>query len=167
MRRALVEAERQEEVSNSRVKVVCGRGRPRFAPTNEQRRNVEILVGLGIPQAHICRIVRDHKGRPISENTLRKYFKQEIAGGAAKVHALVGQFLIATALGTAPPPGVQPITDPKVRGAFTELFARARMGWHTTGRTLIRTVSGRGYQFTAEIRNLSEDPNTFRSRFPS
>jgi len=52
-------------------------------------------------------------------------------------------------------------------------------------RTLIRTVSGRGYQFTGEIRNLSEGPNnawrrsrrrstrqsrrrpTFRSRFPS
>jgi DNA-binding winged helix-turn-helix (wHTH) protein len=26
-------------------------------------------------------------------------------------------------------------------------------------RTLIRTVSGRGYQFTGEIRNLSEGPN--------
>jgi hypothetical protein len=30
------------------------RGRPAFQPTNEQRLNVEIVVGLGIPEEKIC-----------------------------------------------------------------------------------------------------------------
>ena len=40
------------------------RGRPRFEPTEEQRRNVEIMTGLGIPQADICLMVRGPKGKP-------------------------------------------------------------------------------------------------------
>jgi hypothetical protein len=40
-------------------------GRPPFEPTDEQRRNVEIMVGLGIPQDSICVMMRDKKDRPI------------------------------------------------------------------------------------------------------
>jgi len=50
------------------------RGRPRFEPTEEQRRSVDIMTGLGIPQEQICAMVRDHRDRPISDRTLRKYF---------------------------------------------------------------------------------------------
>src|SRR5215469_2111287 len=77
-------AERQEEVINRGFNVTRRRGQPRFEATNEQRRAVEILVGPGIPQAHIRRLVRDRWDRPISENTLRKYFKPEIARGPQK-----------------------------------------------------------------------------------
>jgi hypothetical protein len=38
--------------------------------------------------------VRDRWDRPISENTLRKYFKPEIAREAAKVNALMGLFIV-------------------------------------------------------------------------
>ena len=46
------------------------RGRPCFEPTEEQRRNVEIMTGLGIPQTAICLMVRGPKGKPISLATL-------------------------------------------------------------------------------------------------
>ena len=42
------------------------RGRPRFEPTEEQRRNVEIMTGLGIPQTDICLMVRGPKGHAAS-----------------------------------------------------------------------------------------------------
>ena len=58
------------------------RGRPRFEPTEEQRRNVEIMTGLGIPQTAICLMVRGPKGKPISLTTLEKHFRKEIDTGA-------------------------------------------------------------------------------------
>ena len=39
------------------------RGRPAFQPTNEQRVNVEVMVGLGIPEEDICLIVRDRRDK--------------------------------------------------------------------------------------------------------
>jgi hypothetical protein len=114
--------------------IVAQRGRPRFEPTDEQRRNVEILVGLGIPEGEICRMVRDHKDRPISEPTLRKYFRKEIDQGAIKLNARVGNFLVATILGTPLPEGanITRITDERARANLMALYARTRMGWTET-----------------------------------
>jgi hypothetical protein len=39
-------------------------GHKPFQPTDEQRKNDKILVGLGVPERAICAIVRDHKDRP-------------------------------------------------------------------------------------------------------
>jgi len=50
------------------------RGRPAFQPTNEQRVNVEVMVGLGIPEEDICLIVRDRRDKPICRTTLRRHF---------------------------------------------------------------------------------------------
>ena len=47
-------------------------GHKAFQPTEEQRKNVKVLVALGIPERASCAIVRDHRDRPISENMLRK-----------------------------------------------------------------------------------------------
>ena len=110
------------------------RGRPRFEPSEEQRRNVDIMTGLGIRQEHICAMVRDHRDRPISDRTLRKYFKKEIEQASARLCAQMGNFIVATAFGLPPPPGVKPITDEKVRASFAELFAAARMDWRRTVR---------------------------------
>jgi hypothetical protein len=46
------------------------RGRPRFEPTDEQCKNVEIMVGLGIRQEDICLVIRDRNDKPISKPTL-------------------------------------------------------------------------------------------------
>ena len=109
-------------------------GRPAFEPTEQQRQNVDIMVGLGIPQEHICAMVRDHRDRPISHVTLRKHFKKEIAQASARLNSQMGNFIVATALGLPPPPGVKPITDERVRASFAELFAAARMDWRKTVR---------------------------------
>jgi hypothetical protein len=117
-------------------------GRPAFEPTEEQRKNVDIMVGLGIPQEHICAMVRDHRDRPISHVTLRKYFRKEIEQASARLNAQMGNFIVATALGLPPPPGIKPITDEKVRASFAELFAAARMDWRKTVRTEHANATG-------------------------
>ena len=105
------------------------RGRPAFQPTTEQRRNVEVMVGLGIPEEKICLVVRDRRDKPICRNTLRKHFQKELETGATKLNAKVGHFMVATIFGVRPPEGTTPITDERVRGRLGELYLRARLGW--------------------------------------
>ena len=110
------------------------RGRPRFEPTEEQRRNVEIMTGLGIPQTDICLMARGPKGKPISLTTLEKHFRKEIDTGATNLRTRVGNFMISVIMGSDPPPGFKPITDEKVRGSLLELFAAAQLNWRKTVR---------------------------------
>jgi hypothetical protein len=105
------------------------RGRPAFQPTIEQRRIVEVMVGLGIPEEKICLVVRDRRDKPICRNTLRKHFQKELETGATKLNAKVGHFMVATIFGTRPPDGITPITDERVRGRLGELYLKARLGW--------------------------------------
>jgi hypothetical protein len=105
------------------------RGRPAFQPTNEQRRYVEIMVGLGIPEEEICLVVRDRRDKPVCRNTLRRHFQKELETGATKLNAKVGHFMVATIFGAQPPAGTTPITDERVRGRLGELFLKARLGW--------------------------------------
>jgi len=105
------------------------RGRPAFQPTDEQRKNVEVMVGLGIPQDKICLLVRDRRDTPISRNSLRKHFKKELETGATKLNAQVGNFMVVTIMGAKPPAGVTPIRDERVRGRLGELFLKSRLGW--------------------------------------
>ena len=104
------------------------RGRPAFQPTDEQRVNVEIMVGLGIPEEKICLVVRDRRDKPICRNTLRRHFEKELQTGAPKLNAKVGCFMVTTILGTRPPDGVTPIRDERVRGRLGELFLKSRLG---------------------------------------
>ena len=105
------------------------RGRPAFQPTDEQRKNVEVMVGLGITEENICLLVRDRRDKPISRNSLRKHFKKELETGATKLNAQVGNFMVSTIFGAKPPNGVTPIRDERVRGRLGELFLKARLGW--------------------------------------
>jgi hypothetical protein len=108
------------------------RGRPAFQPTDEQRKNVEVMVSLGITEEKICLLVRDRRDKPICRNSLRKHFKKELETGATKLNAKVGHFMVATILGTRPPNGLTPIKDERVRGRLGELFLKARLGWRET-----------------------------------
>jgi len=108
------------------------RGRPAFQPTDEQRKNVEVMAGLGIPEENICLLVRNRSDTPISRNSLRKHFKKELEVGATKLNARVGHFMVTTILGTRCPDGVTPIRDERVRGRLGELFLKARLGWRET-----------------------------------
>ena len=105
------------------------RGRPAFQPTNEQRKNVEVMASLGIPEENIRLLVRNRSDTPISRNSLRKHFKKELEIGATKLNARVGHFMVTTIFGTRPPDGVTPIRDERVRGRLGELFLKARLGW--------------------------------------
>jgi hypothetical protein len=68
-------------------------GRKSFVATADQRNNVKILVGLGVPQAMICQlVVNPQTGKPLDEGTLKKHFSHEIAVGAAELHARMGSF---------------------------------------------------------------------------
>lgn len=104
-------------------------GRPRFEPSDEQRQNVDVLTALGLPQDLICRIVRDARGKPITENTLRKYFRPEISAGVAKLKARMGLFLIATIEGRDVLPGMKRIESDQARAHLLILFMKSRMGW--------------------------------------
>ena len=105
------------------------RGRPAFQPTDEQRKNVEVMVGLGITEEKICLLVRDRRDKPICRNSLRKHFKKELEISATKLNAQVGNFMVSTIFGTKPPHGATPIRDERVRGRLGELFLKARLGW--------------------------------------
>ena len=49
-------------------------GRPPFEPTEEQRKNVAVLVGHGIPERDICGIVRNEKDQPIDLDNAAQAF---------------------------------------------------------------------------------------------
>ena len=107
-------------------------GRPAFQPSEEQRRNVEAMVGFGIPEAEICGLIQKANGKPIDGKTLRKHFREEITTGAAKIKLTVGQFMVASILGRDAEPGIVPLRDERARASLAQLFARSRMGWRET-----------------------------------
>lgn len=68
------------------------RGRPPHVPTDRDRRQVEIMTGLGLTQEQIGKILG------VSEDTLQRHYADEIANGVAKANVQVAQnlFNIAT-----------------------------------------------------------------------
>jgi len=104
--------------------------RPAFKPTAEQRDWVEAMIGYGMPEAEIRLLIKHPQtGKPISLETLRKHFAEEIATGAVKLKALVGNRIMGWILGRDG--GLQ---DDRARIRLAVLFARARMGWTVANR---------------------------------
>lgn len=58
-----------------------GRGRPAHEPSATDRRFVELLAGMAIPQATICGLLE------IDRKTLRRHYRRELDRGAAVVEA--------------------------------------------------------------------------------
>jgi hypothetical protein len=69
-------------------------GRPPFVPTEHQRKTVETLAAFLVPQPTICDLLEDGG---VSENTLRKYFKDELENGRERVKARLMSALLAAA----------------------------------------------------------------------
>ena len=66
-----------------------GAGRKPFEPTDDERKQVEIISGYGLPLEQIAVLIRDG----IDADTLRKYFATELQSGKAKANAQVGKTL--------------------------------------------------------------------------
>tara|TARA_B110000503_G_scaffold135262_1_gene215530 strand:- start:507 stop:860 length:354 start_codon:yes stop_codon:yes gene_type:complete len=85
-------------------------------PTAEDRKQVEMLSGLGIPQEQICLLVQGG----IDEKTLRKYYADELVSGVAKANSQVSKSLFQKA--------VSGDTGAQI------WWTKTRMGWKDTSR---------------------------------
>lgn len=70
-----------------------GSGRPAFEPTEKDRKEVEALSGIGLPQDQIATLI----GGGISIDTLRKHFEAELLAGKAKANSQVAKTLFQKA----------------------------------------------------------------------
>jgi len=121
-----------------------------FEPTAEQSENVELLIGFGIPETDICRIIKNpESGKAIDPKTLRKYFKEEIAAGATQLKLLAGKRIAATMLGRD-----GGIKDPRTEATLLIFFAKTRMGLREVS---IHAHTGLAGGDPIEIRHARDD----------
>lgn len=85
-----------------------------FKPTDEERKLVEQMSAVGIPQESICLVIRDG----IDDKTLRKHFRRELDTAAVKANAKIGGTLYNKA----------------INGDTTAAiwWSKSRMGWKET-----------------------------------
>jgi hypothetical protein len=103
-----------------------------FNPTPEQRELVEAMIGSGMLEDKICRVIKNPKtGKPITVKTLRKHFAAEITAAAVKVDALVDNWITKTILGRGD------VKDERLRVQLAIAHAKYRRG-----RNEIVTTSG-------------------------
>ena len=67
------------------------RGRPAYEATDADRKLVRSLAGYGAPQEYIAARLGVH------DQTLRKYFAEELANGSAEANSLVAESLFKQA----------------------------------------------------------------------
>ena len=109
-----------------------------YAPSDLDRRAVELMTAHGIPQREICSvIVNPATGRAINLATLRKHFPKEVEAGRLRADAEVADSLFRQAVGRA-----RVIVDGEVieeeRLPVTSAaiwWTKARMGWKASGAT--------------------------------
>lgn len=70
-----------------------GRGRPRYEPTEEMRKQVELLSGIGVPLEQICTVAG------VDRKTLSKHYREAIDMGHAKANTRIAKRLFDIANG--------------------------------------------------------------------
>jgi len=85
-----------------------------FKPIDAERKLVEQMCAVGIPQESICLVIRDG----IDDKTLRKHFRRELDTAAVKANAKIGGTLFNKA----------------INGDTTAAiwWSKTRMGWKET-----------------------------------
>ena len=73
--------------------------RSRFTPAVAQRQLVMKLAACGTGVPEICALVTGSRGRPVTAQTLRAHFAQELAEGAVRANSNVAQALYNKATG--------------------------------------------------------------------
>lgn len=106
-------------------------GRPPFEPTEEQRKQVQSLAGFGLKHSQIAAVILNKKGKGISEDTLQKYFRQELDRGTPIAISKVAQSLFQKAIGNG---------QGSVAAAI--FFLKARAGWSEKYEHDVQTNSG-------------------------
>ena len=90
------------------------RTKPSFEPTDDERKLVEQMSAVGIPQESICLVVRNG----IDDKTLRKHFRRELDTAATKANAKIGGTLFNRAMGGDTTAAIW--------------WTKSRMGWSET-----------------------------------
>jgi AcrR family transcriptional regulator len=99
-------------------------GRPKFAPTDYQRGQINAMVVCGIPEDEIARALG------VGKATLLKYYGDEIAVARTKAHVEMGSFLYATAL--AKGEAANRLVGENARIAAAIFYAKTQMRWRET-----------------------------------
>ncbi len=107
-------------------------GRHAYAPAEQDRRAVEVMVRHGIPLEEVRRvIVNPATGRPVSMTTLTRHFEREIETGQVKANTAVAESLYRQAVGRArvivDGQVVEEERPPNTSAAIW--WTKARMGW--------------------------------------
>ena len=98
------------------------RGRPPYEPTEKDRLYVEKMVGLGLTQAQIGRIMG------MAEETVAKHFREELDNGEAKANSAVAQNLFNIATSRDQGSVAAAIFWMKTRGKWKEINHHAHGG---------------------------------------
>ena len=85
-------------------------GRPEHEPTEESRRVVEAMSGIGVAQKYIAATL------DIAEKTLRKHYPKEISVGRAKAHSKIARSIFERA---------------QRSDRLAIFYASTQMGWST------------------------------------
>jgi len=72
-------------------KITC----PTFKPTDDERKMVEQMIAVGIPQESVARVIRGG----IDPKTLRKHFREELDTASTRANAKIGGTLFNKAIG--------------------------------------------------------------------
>jgi len=79
---------------------------PPFVPTDEQRKQVEVMVGIGMTYVEMAQcLINPRTGKGISTQTLQNHFQTELQSGAAKVKSAVVGSLYKRATDMSHPQG--------------------------------------------------------------
>lgn len=98
-------------------------------PTDQNRRTVESMAAYGITHDEIAAVIG------VSDETLRKYYREELHLAATKANAKVAERIWHIAMGK--------VEGQSVRDSVTMLcfWAKCRMGWRETNNL---ELTGRG-----------------------
>lgn len=109
----------------------AGPGRKPFKPTDEQRIQVKMLIGLGLTYREISSVIINPTTRKgVSVNTLQKHFADELEDGAGFVKSRITQSLFRKAIGDSP------------QSAVCAMFiAKCRFGWRQEDK-IVHEVEG-------------------------
>lgn len=110
-------------------------GRPPFTPTDEQRTQVKILVGLGLTYREIASVILNPQtGSGISINTLQDRFREELDAGRGVVKSRVTMSLFKKA-----------ISDNHPSAAICAMFiAKCQFGWRQEDKVVHEVDSSTG-----------------------